>query len=364
MPIVGKVEENTKGMFEDMVDFLASDVLKMNVKYFSSGNGDIDCSMLVYIPNVLYHTISCNYLRMRSWTPYCSDIVSYDKYYFLIKTPSKLSNYKVLSVLFPHQLWTCILLCFIGISTVWYLFSKCCKQQDAFIKTLLNFYSLSLGICINVRTNRIYLRITLIVYGLYALTMYSMFQGRLISVIYSPGFEKSLDTVEELAHSDLKIEMLEVLVKSFNDFNDSLAIELRKKFVIKKMKPGYESAFAADATYGSGLIFEFNMDRGHFKKIPYDYLSKFEQTLPFRPGSPYVSAFNELAIPKLHENGFLIKIKRDIGNKYMCKNCTNEDSQIVLTLSHLSVAFVILFGGLLLATLVFTVEFIVLKLAK
>lgn len=355
MPFVGNVKQKTKGMFEHIIDYLAADALKMDVYYHDFGEEiEFNLSMGYAVKFPYFETYSSYLLRKFELNLFVTDIIYYNDFTFAIKVPPKLTHFKILTVLFPLQIWICILITYIVISICWYIFSKFNNSNNvSMFKSFLDIFSLSLSLGITVQDNRPRLKILLMLYAVYAVIMYCLFQGQLSSVIVNPGYEKTIKNIEELADSDKIIYASPGIFESFDYLTDPIALKIKEKF--RHAPLNFEDRFTDQVIVLTRDVVEFKIDRGFYKVITNDYLLSQEQTLPLTLGSPYVASFNK-HIPKLHENGIVKKIHRDFKNNYTRFDDSNDSGLTVLTLQHLSVAFLVLFVGLGLATIIFIFE--------
>lgn len=362
MPVIGNIQRNTTGIYERITSFIAEDALGMSVTFYDfSMDTELDlmnvANDISYFNNITlpyFHLIGTFINRFLMFYEMfdLSDIMFFDDFVWVVALPPKLANIKVLAVLFPMSIWLCILGIFVAFVITWYYLSKR-GYNDTLSQSFLRFYALTLSICLDGVYDKIYLNILLVFYSTYALIMYSLFQARLSSIICHPGNDKGIDSLSDLAYSDLPVYIWKIMFPTF-DMHSEVAAKLDQK--LEAINMTYEDQISKVINgKAASILFRitFIENASAVHVIGNDYLMPMEQVFAFNKGLPFLESFN-LFIPVLHESGIGGKIRNDYSPISFVSD--GEGSTIVLSLANLMPAFLLLAIGLTMAGVIFALE--------
>lgn len=303
-----------------------------------------------------------------------SEIIMIDHIVFAVPKSEQVPDWQTLKEPFSHTLWILIVVSFAFISGIVVARSYLNRNLNTnlfdhfnVLIVLLIFLSQSLP---RMPKSDI-MRIILIVWILMLAVVNSLYQGSLISYITSPHHLPEIDTVDDIALSDLEIltysSYIDFIKTSSNSALRSLTsrTEITSKYqvALDRVSHSRDVALLADlelldfskATmyvdgYGEPL-FHTASEIVHVELIGY--------IVP--RGSPYIPRWNSI-IRQALEAGLPSKWRKDYYLKTVSIFEPSKNSLVVLSLSILQTAFYILGAGMILGIVTFYSEFMFVKM--
>lgn len=273
-----------------------------------------------------------------------TDIYFYDDYFWIIAKPSEIPNFKVLLNVFSLKIWIFQLLTFLSSLIAYTLITKKVSVQqlpeNAFM--LLGF---SLGIGINKAWKNLSTKIFIFSYLIFAMNVSIIFQSKLSSLLANPGIEKGIETVEEMANSDVTPILHFFLKDAYKDLNYPILQKIYKKSIeanesaVKRLEKVANGRYSIPVYKCSSMYKVKDLNKIRF--IGTDYLMNMEATFNLRKNSPLLDSFN-FYIQNIHESGLQTKWMKDILWR---RNIKNENESKKLNLGHFGGVFKLLLLG-------------------
>lgn len=269
--------------------------------------------------------------------------------------------------IFEEETWALSIIILIVSGMSWYFFGQKTPEKLAHkdgVLCMLNSWCVFIGVSSNNRPNFAPLRIFFITFTIYALNLTTIYTSKLIRVFTHPALDHQIDTVEELINSKIPLGGREEYADWFQ--NDSpYDIIIGKLYNDSEAFWPFEENFASVAR-GERIILT-NRNLVLSKSVhdifafPADALASPLQMFTER-GFPLLKRYSNLLsymvdagiISKLHKDFIYDVTVLDHIRKHEIQS--DEDSQIVLTLSHMDGAFTILLLGAALSFVIFIGE--------
>ncbi|XP_063697097.1 uncharacterized protein LOC134828074 [Culicoides brevitarsis] len=226
------------------------------------------------------------------------------------------------------------------------------------------------------------LRLVIITWIFYAMIITTAFTGTLISKIAVPLYENDMETIEELANSEMDILILDYVYQN-RDIWDLELLERLKPQMRAKNKTEYDRHLIRNTT---GLAYALSDSRADFEiarrgdnKNGRPFFHKLRECLIYFPrgyiatiGSPYIGMINDL-LGRFFEAGFnqywedmaqfKARIKGIILDTEEEEEAEEEEEEekevrVILSVQHLESAFYLLGIGLAISTGIFIAEHI------
>ncbi|PSN42426.1 Ionotropic receptor 593 [Blattella germanica] len=272
------------------------------------------------------------------------------------------------------SVWLSTLSTLVMSSVVFYLSAKVHTFEESFtfksvISCFCNTWAILMGVSVSEQPKTSILRMFFYIYVCYCLSISTVFQAFFTTYLVEPGYGKPLKSFQDLLNSGFAygyMDSLEPVVATL-DFDEMSLIEKKETY------ENYENAsiriimkrdlFTVSATqYANFIAYKLGIDDVS-KTIC--FLEEPIFTVPFGTafpkGSPFLSSFNEHIVHGF-EAGFLQRywslftLSLILSNTGKFQNVNND--YIVLNLSHLSPAFMVLFLGFSVSSIVFVFEII------
>lgn len=269
--------------------------------------------------------------------------------------------------IFEEETWALSIAILIISGTSWYFFGRKTPEKLAHkdgVLCMLNSWCVFIGVSSNNQPDFAPLRIFFITFSIYALNLTTIYTSKLIRVFTHPALDRQIDTIEELINSKIPIGGREEYADWFD--NDSpYDIIIGKLYNDSEAFWPVEENFASVAR-GERIIltnrnFVLSKSLDDIFAFPSDALASPLQMFSER-GFPLLKRYSTLLsymvdtgiISKLHGDFIYDVTILDHIRKHEIQS--DEDSQIVLTLSHMDGAFTILLLGVSLSFVTFIGE--------
>lgn len=305
---------------------------------------------------------------------------SKDDLFIVIHKSGKIPYYLYLFMVLKFELWCAAFCVFIGVVFLWsgiVHFVKFCLWRVESLSVLRIVLNISLPTLPIVNSERV-IMISLM---LYSLILSMAFQSKLTSILMEPKYYPDINTLEQLDESGLIIRVYRTMIHDI----DKALNGSTKHGIVNKMVPMPSSFDHAENSKNDFIaIFNQPLALNYYRSVYYSRLVTFhkhgrpilhmvkESPLPrylafqVSDGSPYLHVLN-LLIRRFQEYGFFIiweklaehndVIKHIIvPDDYSFRDGNNRNNK--LTIYHLQTAFMILFVGILLSSLVFVIEIV------
>ncbi|KAF5275761.1 hypothetical protein FQA39_LY18629 [Lamprigera yunnana] len=251
-----------------------------------------------------------------------------------------------------------------------------CTQKVNFTSALLKVYSLTIFSAMDKVPSILSLRFIFVTYVMYAIHIQSIFTSNLVKLLTNVHYEPAIETLEQLAQSDLPIRMYAGSIGIFHnkERNDSLYMMIANKThgiswngymksLFNETILKYNSVFVQAQLLQEMIIYH----NTEMRVISDDALLGARQyMLETKIGSHLIKPVHKI-VSTLLEAG-LIDFKVSEFNRFIekfeykykgeSKNNGNSSNPKVLSLTHVYPIFVIWGMGLICATAVFIMEHI------
>ncbi|KAF5277593.1 hypothetical protein FQA39_LY06086 [Lamprigera yunnana] len=289
---------------------------------------------------------------------------------------------EVFKIVFKTQVWVLILITFILTSVIWWLIGWCTAEKTNFTSALLKVYSLTIYSAIDRVPSILSLRFIFITYVMYAIHIQSIFTANLVKLLTNDHYEPAIETLEQLAQSDLPILTSSHFIKELlnKERNDSLYMKIANKIrsvdwseymtaLFDDTILEYNSVFLK-ADLLQELILHCNVK---LRVISDDNLLGNHQTMfgtqigshLIKPMNKIVSTLSEAGLLDFKASKFDRGIKKfEYKYKDNVNNNGNSSNPKVLSLTNMYPIFVFWGMGLACATAVFIMEHICYAMEK
>lgn len=277
-----------------------------------------------------------------------SDIVIHDTQEWIVAKAKQLSYRTIFFYVFSLPTWLCIILTIISIAFIIYA-----NNFSLFYSILLSFGIALLQTQAKMKNGVI--RFILNLYQLTFLIICYVFQANLIGVLFTPYYEKGVESLEDLVLLNYTTLLFPYVRDQFLATNYSILHSIAHNM------EGIMESFAERilkinrgkfATYNYNIILKYtNYGNNTLKSLGSRYMIPYELVLFAKNGPPVMESLNN-AIVTLHEAGFFNKI---LSEAVFHKKVSSV-GKVVLTLEHLEYGFDILLFGYVVALLLFLFE--------
>ncbi|KAK4873880.1 hypothetical protein RN001_013240 [Aquatica leii] len=304
-----------------------------------------------------------------------------DHYYFennvwLVPVPIRISPFKALVSVFTVDIWILIIVIMMFTAIFWWL-GKVLLERNEYLKKLyfvfIEMVSATINASVSVMPQTVALKILVVSYIIYIIHIQAIYTSNLIRIFTNPPYEDSIDTLEDLANSDLTIYSSRAL-KLFYKTNTLFEVELSNKILSKLViVTNYTNSIEEGSRFRNCAIVIYEQELlSHktdvlllMKKIVDNRLTgKRHHQFFIRKGSFFLDVINRIIAIGV-ESGILDKAGEKIRfqvSKIINVNENMEDSDpVVLTMEHVYVVFVLWIAGMIIAIIVFIFEKCILK---
>lgn len=287
-----------------------------------------------------------------------SDIILQDDMFWLVPKGLEVANVKVLRMIFTLNMWLVIILVMALLSVLYWIIalSAQIKEYRSWCKCALYVFTVSLGNGFYKIPASLPLKGLLCFHLLYCYHINSFFQGKLSEVLTVTRYESSIETIEELANSDLvPIVNITGLRLMISQSPHPIATRIYSKMIVLNGSITPYPIYTFRNITGLYSLSEItSMDFLLTDQFIDELNPKFEFTYMTQKGNYYVEYINEM-LSVVHENGFMNFWRP--GNAYN-RYSLEKSRKIVLTFAHIQAAFYLFAFGHILATVIFLGELI------
>jgi hypothetical protein len=286
---------------------------------------------------------------------------------WFVPCPKPFSRLQRISHIFSPSVWAAIVVVLFLVTV-----ASCClaKQSNdiqsytTMASALYNIWAVTVGVTVTGRPRGLRLKILFVVFVLYCSAISTVFQTLLTSFVIDPGYENQLNSLDEILDSGIEFGYPTGTAIYF-----SLSSDLRHKVVLERGELCSNLEVCLDRIRETGNFATFTgvwlvqnyttIINDHnticlLKDNDYDFLFI---TTYVQKGSFFLESLNKYITLSV-EYGMIARLAKDIIHlSRFTRNYVHvSDEYFVFTLSHLSIAFYILFFGLGLSFLLLVCE--------
>ncbi|KAF5277591.1 hypothetical protein FQA39_LY06084 [Lamprigera yunnana] len=308
-------------------------------------------------------------------TTSCTVPFEKSRHFWTVPQRKMIHPLEVFKIVFKTDVWILILLSFVLTSVIWWLISWCTEKVNL-TSALIKIYSLTIFSAMDRVPSILSLRFIFITYVMYAIHIQSIFTSNLVKLLTNVHYEPGIETLEQLAQSDLPILIVSFDIKQFRNKkrNDSLYMKIANKTHAISWNDYIKSLFNQtcleynSVLVGENLLQEIIIKRTVKMRVICDdtLLEVSQMTFGTKIGSHLIKPMHKI-VSILFEAG-LIDFKASEFNraiekfeyKYKGESNSNGNSSNpkVLSLTNVYPIFVFWGMGLTCATAVFIMEHI------
>jgi hypothetical protein len=286
---------------------------------------------------------------------------------WFVPCPQPLSRFQRISHIFSPSVWVAIVVVLLLVTVV-----SCClaKQSNdtrsytTMSSALYNIWSVTIGVSVTGMPRGLRLRFLFFVFVLYCTAISTVFQTFFTSFLVDPGYENQLTSLDEILDSRIEFGYDEPSKIFF-----SLSSDLRHIEVVERAEMCWNIAECIDrirekgnfATFTAIWLVQFyaimTNYHGSVCLLNEDDYFFFFITSYVQKGSFFLESLNKYVTLSI-ESGMIAKMAREsvFVPKPIRDNMDVSDGYFVFTLSHLRIAFYILFFGLGVSFITFLCE--------
>lgn len=285
-----------------------------------------------------------------------------DPYLWIVSKPNTAeSSVEALFSIFSSIVWLNILLALFLVATFYYIAHAWSSQKfiEKMQYSLLQIYNISLGNEIAItKKDKGVLKGIILMYFIYAMNINYAFQGRLISVLTHPHYDKGITTIEELLDSDIVPLVHEMFLPLFLSYNMTQAKQMHDRAITLSISGGAQRLQYivkyrnVTSTILESVLQLYPKEKQQVNSLGTKFSSNVICQYKFRKGHPFLSVFDSI-IDAVVTGGFVQKWLSDISVHSFKGEVQNK---IVLTLHHLEAAYMLFSVGIFLSISVFFIE--------
>lgn len=286
---------------------------------------------------------------------------SFGSYSWYVPKPNPLRPWKDVFIVFTPSLWATIIFTFLLSSITYYIMNKISltKEKTAPEKTywscFIILYSLCIGVPISATPNSTYLRLLFFTWAFYSLTLTTVYQKTLYSLLIHPLTETQINSLDELKRSGLKIcaehtayTMNSLLYNNTNEMNQYMVCNNKTEMIHNFIN--HKNTSILDKTE---FIESMQSKYGYyFPKIPEIYVTYFV-TMVTSKGHIAFDCLNAV-VQRSVEGGLVSKWRSDAQMKPMIDS--TYGTHYPLDMEDFHCAFLILVSGLSVSVIFFLIE--------
>jgi hypothetical protein len=294
--------------------------------------------------------------------PYCSL-----KFGWFVPCPKPLSRLQRISHIFSPSLWAAIVVVLFLVTV-----ASCCLAKESndirsfttMSSALYNIWAVTVGVSVTGMPRSLRLKLLFVVFVLYCSAISTVFQTFLTSVLIDPGYEHQLTSLDEVLDSGIEF--------GYNEGTDlffGLSSDLRQKEVFERGERCSTDVECLDKIRETGKFASFSpvwlvqnytniiKDNNTICLLNADDHIVLFITTYVQKGSLFLESLNKYITVYL-ESGMVGRLRE--YSVYISTSIRNNievsDGYFIFTLSHLSIAFYILFCGYVLSFLLLLCE--------
>ncbi|KAF5305467.1 hypothetical protein FQA39_LY01558 [Lamprigera yunnana] len=294
---------------------------------------------------------------------------------WVLPLPLLMSPLKALFTIYSSDVWILVVITFLIVSLCWWFISTFCKRQRTFSQltdAVTKVTSITFSNLAGREPTTFPLKCLLISYLFYIINMQTAYTCNLIRIFTSPPYEDGLNTLEDLAHSNITIYTTKALIKNYKkelNFGTEVSAKLKSQFVtVNSLKPKLidVSIFRNCAV----LIVDYNLLSSGVRNVKSIVNNSFTGPIDIgffaAEGHYFIRTFNQL-IRILEESGIYQKQIKNFKESFLKYfNVTEEENYkpTVLTVDHIYGVFILLGVGLGGACIIFFIELLCSRFQK
>jgi hypothetical protein len=306
--------------------------------------------------------------------------------------PKPVPHWKGFVILFTPLMWLLVLIVYLIASIIFWSLANVHRSVNEHVSyknpvvCFFHTFSVVLGEAVFVRPQTWFLRSFFVVWVYYCLLINTAYQSSLISVLTQPRFEPTVDTVEELVHSQMPYGYTTLVKHWYNESEDAASKTILADGIecpsldhcLKRIISTQDFAVCGLGYHMLYLSYKkiYSYDARGPKFIPFkDEVLSYLASMFFRTGSPHLESFNRI-IYRLVESGMVQNLWESIKLQHTAKKEQagyeygdggtdgGRSDAVVLTVDHLHGAFILILLGLACGLVVFLGELICFRLGK
>jgi hypothetical protein len=289
------------------------------------------------------------------------------KFSWFVPCPKPFSRLQRIFHIFSLSVWISVAVVLFVVTVVSWCLAKQSKDIRSYANmssTLYNIWAVTVGVSVTETPRSLRLKLLFVVFVWYCVAIITVFQTFLTSYLVDPGYDKQLKSLEEILDSGIGFGYTYGYTLMFDESTDS-----RHKEVVErgeKCSTDWECIGRVHET-GNFATFVPTWLAHHYKNLINDHsticpLNDDDYAFSFitsyvQKGSLFLETLNRFITISI-ESGMVDKLVRNSVYVTMpIRNTTDvSDGYFVFTLSHLHIAFYMLFLGQSLSLLLFLCE--------
>lgn len=288
-----------------------------------------------------------------------TNIFYYSDYGWAVALPEKIPNAEIITSIFQLTIWIGIFLIFILITIIIWLARAAVHKQSKLSDCILIVYGITFNEHYKKSVKSTTIRVTTNAYTLFVIVLAAVFQGKLSSLLTTPVLQTQVNSVAEMADSNMVPVLYDFVYKQYENLNYPVLQKITDKAETIKINghirfQQISSGNISTPLYKTTLAYRPEL-RSKIKLIGTDFLLNMEALFDFRKDYPFLESFNAV-IEDLHEFGIVRKIEKFVLN---VKNEENGISVTTLSFYHVEGSFYILAGGCTVGLVAFLCEIII-----
>ncbi|KAF5307425.1 hypothetical protein FQR65_LT06939 [Abscondita terminalis] len=288
-----------------------------------------------------------------------------DTMVWIVPFPQRIPTMKILQVVFKTTVWICILVAFVLSSLTWWLVQR---RTSSIVQAFMNVFSLTLFGLTNKIESFWSMRCLFLAYVVYSIHIQTGFTSKLIQTLTIPQYEPRIETLTELADSDIVIYVKQNIYDHFFDHeepNNALYNKIKEKLNVTSASVFSDIATDYNTFTKSAVLLTRNELEILSKVFQKDFCTIHDPL--FLPNLDNVFVGNEGSymfktldgfISLLKESGILNHFLQGVEYYVPLKPLRKSEEKPALSLQHLYFVFVFWSAGLILSWLMWIFELI------
>jgi hypothetical protein len=274
------------------------------------------------------------------------------------------SRLQRISHIFSVSVWVFMVIVLLLITvTFWWLAKRTndSRSYTSVSSSLYNSWAVIVGVSVTEKPRSFRLKLMLLVFVWYCFAISTVFQTLFTSFLIDPGYQKQLTTLEEILESGIEFGYILEHNVHYNESTDWRHKEIRAKrkefsseqACVERIRDTGNFATLCQEWYVQNYT---NYINDHSFVCPLnDYDTMYVFLSFYLPKGSFLLEFINRFVTFVTESGLIVKLTRDTfsPNKDVDKSWETFGDYFVFTVSHLRLAFYILFLGDCLSVLFF-----------
>jgi hypothetical protein len=281
------------------------------------------------------------------------------------------SRMKTVMRIYTTSVWATMVLVMLLASGFTWWWSRHSQHPRSFLRVLQDVWALTFGVSVKQLPRDFGLRVLFALLLWYFIALSTIFQTLFTSVLVDPGLHKQITTFEEVQQSGLKYCTFADIERYINASGPYLTdIKLQKVQnidLLNCIRRVLQSGDMVTVNFAYLIEYVALTDLGTRNSICSlnENVFQMSYTMYVTKGSPLLSKFNRI-IRSMLEAGVMQKLWLDIKEEVShigLRETYSAEQFIVMSLSHLKLAFCLLVMGHAMSCIVFLVELVIRRLA-